>query len=65
MASWGRKPGAQASLLSDDDTDSQDSAAEYARATLRKNEKKLRKSKSRIKFFEKELSLKGKGAYQV
>ena len=65
MASWGRKPGAQASLLSDDDTDSQDSAAEYARATVRKNEKKLRRSKSRIQFFERELSLKRKGAYQV
>ena len=51
MASWGQKPGAQASLLFDDDTDSQDSAAEYARATVRKKEKKTTKIKIKNTVF--------------
>lgn len=64
MASWGQKSGAQTDLLSDDSSDSEDSTAEYAKEK-KKTEKKLRRSKSRIQFFEKEFSLKNKGAYQV
>ena len=64
MASWGQKSGAQTDLLSGDSSDSEDSTAEYAKEK-KKTEKKLRRSKSRIQFFEKEFSLKNKGAYQV
>ena len=64
MASWGQKYGAQTDLLSDDGSDSHDSTAEYAEEK-KKTEKKLRRSKTRIQFFEKEFSRKNKGAYQV
>ena len=63
MAAWGNKNKA----LSDSSSDSGDSGTEYAttKKKKKKTEKSLSKSKTRRTFFEKELKLKDKGAYQV
>ena len=60
----GQKSGAQTDLQFDDGLDSQDSTAEYTK-DKKKTEKKLRRSESRLSFYEKQLRQKNKGAYKV